>query len=261
MNDVNGYVERMNKSIDYKTFWFDKVDTDKFDRIIDFGCGDGELGLKALKYDRFKDKEVVFYEVSPEIKAKLTRKLKVAGEEYQDRITVLSSFELLKPLLQDRRTLIVFSSVLHECYTFNTLPFYWDELECNYIVIRDMHGGDTRVHFSVKDRWKIFWHSRKLAFFDFFHRNDFSDRSCLHFLMKHLYKDNWDTEVLEDYFAVPWGEIELNLVGLGGYTIAHARKYNIPFLVNYSKETFGVEYNFYTHKDAIYERYERRNND
>lgn len=257
MNDVNGYVERMNKSIDYKTFWFDKVDTDKFDRIIDFGCGDGTLGIKIIKEDRFADKEVVFYETSPVMRKLIKNNLILSGEDL-NRATIISNYELLKPLLQDKRTLIVFSSVLHECYTFNTLPFYWDELECNYIVIRDMHGGDTRVRFSVKDRWKIFWHSRKLAFFDFFKRNDFSDRSCLHFLMKHLYKDNWDTEVLEDYFAVPWGEIELNLVGLGGYTIAHARKYNIPFLVNYSKETFGVEYNFYTHKDAIYKR---RDND
>lgn len=257
MNDVNGYVERMNKSIDYKKFWFDKVDPDKFDRIIDFGCGDGTLGIKIMQEDRFADKEVVFYETSPVMRKLIKNNLILSGEDL-NRATIISNYELLKPLLQDKRTLIVFSSVLHECYTFNTLPFYWDELECNYIVIRDMHGGDTRVHFSVKDRWKIFWHSRKLAFFDFFQRNDFSDRSCLHFLMKHLYKDNWDTEVLENYFAVPWGEIELNLVGLGGYTIAHARKYNIPFLVNYSKKTFGVEYNFYTHKDAIYER---RSND
>lgn len=257
MNDVNGYVERMNKSIDYKTFWFDKVDTDKFDRIIDFGCGDGTLGIKIMQEDRFAGKEVVFYETSPVMRKLIKNNLILSGEDL-NRVTIISNYELLKPLLQDKRTLIVFSSVLHECYTFNTLPFYWDELECNYIAIRDMHGGDTRVSFSVKDRWKIFWHSRKSAFFDFFKRNDFSDRSCLHFLMKHLYKDNWDTEVLENYFAVPWGEIELELVGVGSYTIAHARKYNIPFLINYSKETFGVEYNFYTHKDAIYER---RNND
>lgn len=255
MNDINGYVDRMNKSIDYKKFWFDKVDTSKFDRIIDFGCGDGTLGLEVLADERFDGKEVVFYETSPEMAKKLRNRLVDAD---QDRITIITNYELLKPLLRNERTLIVFSSVLHECYTFGTLPFNWEDLECNYIVIRDMHGGDTRVHFSVKDRWKIFWHSRKSAFFDFFKRYNFSDRSCLHFLMKHLYKENWNTEVLEDYFAVPWREIELELVGVGSYIIAHARKYNIPFLINNSKKIFGVEYNFYTHKDAIYER---RNND
>ena len=254
MNDVNGYVARMNKSIDYKKFWFDKVDPDKFDRIIDFGCGDGTLGIEVLTDSKFAGKEVVFYETSPVMRKLIKGKVLMLPENYVERATVISNYELLKPLLQHKRTLIVFSSVLHECYTFDTLPFKWTDLKCNYIVIRDMHGGDTRAKFSVVDRWKIFWHSRKSAFFDFFKRNDFSDQSCLHFLMKHLYEDNWNTEVLENYFAVPWHEIELDLVAFGPYKISHARKYNIPFLINYSKEHFGVEYNFYTHKDAIYER-------
>ena len=254
MNDVNGYVARMNKSIDYQKFWFNKVDPDKFDRIIDFGCGNGTLGVEVLTDSKFASKEVVFYETSPVMRKLLTSKILMLPENYVERATVISNYELLKPLLQNERTLVVFSSVLHECYTFNTLPFKWEDLKCNYIVIRDMHGGDVRAKFSVKDRWKIFVHSRKKAFFDFFKRNDFSDKSCLHFLIKHLYEDNWDTEVLEDYFAVPWNEIETTLVDDGLYEIEHARKYNIPFLINYAKKHFDVEYDFYTHKDAIYRR-------
>ena len=248
MNDLNGYIERMNKSIDYKTFWFDKVDTDKFDRIIDFGCGDGTLGLEILADERFDSKEVVFYETSPDMAKKLRSRLVDAD---QDRITIITNYELLKPLLRHERTLIVFSSVLHECYSFNTLPFDWRELRCAYIIIRDMYCG-LRAEFSMIDKWKIFIHSRKKHFFDFFKRYGFSDESYLHFLLKHLYEENWSTEVLENYFAVPWVDIIMKVELV--YKVVCNEAYNIPFLTDYSKRQFGVEYRCNTHRNMIFER-------
>lgn len=253
MNDINGYVNRMNKSIDYKKFWFDKVDTDKFDRIIDFGCGDGTLGLEILADESFDGKEVIFYETSLDMAKKLRNRLVDAD---QDRITIITNYELLKPLLHNERTLIVFSSVLHECYTFGTLPFDWRELRCAYIVIRDM-GCPSDVHFNLIDKWKIFIHSRKKHYFDFFKRYGNSDESYLHFLLKHLYKENWDTEVLEDYFATDWLEMIGDLTVFNPYVdykISHYKTYNIPFLVDYSKKQFNVNYNFNTHLNVIFER-------
>ena len=253
MNDLGGYIARMSKAMAYKKFWFDKVDPDKFDIIIDFGCGNGELGLEVLMDERFKDKEVVFYETSKEMNKKLRKKLWLCGERYQERITVISNFELLKGFLQNRRTLIVFSSVLHECYSFNTLPFEWEDLNCHYIVIRDMYGEDNRVHFTAQEKWNIFKGSRKRDFFDFVRRYGFGDKAVLHFLMKHLYEANWDTEVKENYFAVPWSTINIILISIG-YTMAYYNMYNISFLVNYSKEQFGVTYDCYTHNEMIFER-------
>lgn len=250
---MSGYITRMSKSMAYKKFWFDKVDPSKFDMVIDFGCGNGELGLAVLEDERFKDKEVVFYEPYKEMNERLRKRLWIYGQGHQDRVTVISDFELIKGLIQRRRTLIVFSSVLHECYSFDTLPFEWKDLNCQYIVIRDMYGEDNAVEFSAKDKWKIFKGSRKTDFFDFVRRYGFSDKSVLHFLLKHLYKENWNTEVKENYFAVPWRAIELALFA-SGYKSIYSHKYNIPFLVDYGKKQFGVEYNFNTHNEEIFER-------
>ena len=254
MNDLSGYITRMSKSMAYKKFWFDKVDPSKFDMIIDFGCGNGELGLAVLEDERFKDKEVVFYEPYKEMNERLRKRLWLYGQGHQDRVTVISDFELIKGLVQQRRTLIVFSSVLHECYSFDTLPFEWKELNCQYIVIRDMSGEDNAIHFSRQDKWKIFKSSRKKDFFDFVRRYGFSDKAVLHFLLKHLYQANWQSEVKENYFAVPWRAIQIELM-VSGYTVVYNKMYNIPFLVNYSKEQFGVEYDCYTHNEVIFERF------
>lgn len=257
MNDINGYINRMNKSMDYKKFWFDKVDTSKFDTIIDFGCGDGTLGLEILAYENFKDKKVVFYETAPDMVEKLRSNLEKVYDKYQDRIIIVSDYEHLRPYLLNKRTCIIFSSVLHECYTFNTLPFLWEDLECAYIIIRDM-CCDYKVEFSIKDKWKIFVHSRKKHYFDFFRRYGFSDKSHLHFLLKHLYKDNWNTEVLENYFAVPWNLINGKITNPWNNTFirvaVHNETYNIPFLTDYSRKQFGVDYDFNTHINLIYKR-------
>lgn len=257
MNDINGYINRMNKSMDYKKFWFDKVDTSKFDAIVDFGCNDGTLGLEILDDERFTDKTVVFYETSSEMIAKLHNKLEKICDEYQSRSIIVSEYEQLKPYLQNKRTRIIFSSVLHECYSFNTLPFDWRELKCVYIIIRDMCCGQD-VNFTLVDKWKIFIHSRKKHYFDFFKRYGYSDESHLHFLLKHLYKDNWNTEVLENYFATDWTGIINDLTIFNpnnvDYRCSHIEGYNIPFLTNYSKKQFGVDYKFKTHKNIIFER-------
>ena len=134
MNDVNGYVARMNKSIDYKKFWFDKVDPDKFDRIIDFGCGDGTLGIEALTENRFADKEVIFYETSSVMRKLLTSKILMLPESYVERATVISSVHISN----------------YNIMTLQISPFKWQSIKCITLV---QHRRENNQSTLILQQW------------------------------------------------------------------------------------------------------------
>ena len=249
MKDFDGYNKRMKKAMDYKTFWFDKVDPTKFDTILDFGCGPGDLICEILKEPKFKDKQIVGYDNNIDM---IFEGLSNCFEEGQ-RVSLYYALSPVLDLLKSERVLVIFSSVLHECYSFDTLPFNWRSLNCAYIVIRDMRP-EQGIKFSLVEKMKIFDRSRKKHFFDFFKRYGYSNESFLHFILKHPYEENWDTEVKENYFSTPWFFIDFDLIGHQKYEIDFCEDYTIPFIQSYSLRTFGIRYTFSTHRSILYKR-------
>ena len=256
MKDARGYLARMDKSLPDKLFWLDKVNPDEISIIVDFGCGSGTLLSKVRKDPRFKDK--IFVGIDSNLDFEKDFWMNMGVPRHTDpKIKHFTSPGVIGKYLNSDRVLLIFSSVLHECYSFNTLPFKWYKVNTKYVVIRDMFAPMTSFfeeEVSVKDKLKIFTKADKKKFYDHFKRRGWNfkyDRTWIEFMMKYHYVNNWDTEREENYFATDWYSIYTHMED-NNFTKLYQHTYNIPWLVEKAKKDFGVTYSQPTHCSVIF---------
>lgn len=225
MRDYNVYLAGMHAGLQEKLFFLEKLNMQDFDTIVDFGCGGGEIlaacaavtnaRLIGIDYDEFMRDETHKRVPTAELYSELTR-------------------DMLSP-----RTLLIFSSVLHE------VEAYWITLEqliqgtgCT-IVVRDMRFSTQPEPIDKDDLAKLVFNSDSKRLGYFIHRCGMKDdRDMYHYLLKYSYVDNWILEREENYFSFDYDR----LFKLG------AVLYERNYLLEYKRDRVIEDFNIFLTK-------------
>lgn len=139
MKNFNTYVENLNKSLQSKLFFVNKINIDEYDIIVDYGCGSGIL-LQNIA-TKVNDKTLLIgFDTSKEMIDYCNNTIR--GNFPNKNFYFTSDWEPIEDLLyiHDKK-LIIFSSVLHETPKLEQKNIYNNIMPLfDTIVIRDMHA-------------------------------------------------------------------------------------------------------------------------
>jgi hypothetical protein len=220
--------------------------------VVDFGCGDGSL-IRSLNHD-FHDIKFIGIE-KDEVLATLNKTDLYSGGRQVEYLTLDDFFE---SSYYHKPYRIIFSSVLHEIFSFelDPLEMFQKLIENAQVVyIRDMFFTDSNLSFEIKDNTKI----------NQVHENckeklripwDKINYNAIYaeYLMKVRYKENWELEVQEAYFSVPFKDIILTMDN-NGKTLLHYNPHMNEWLLNKIKEETSYDlkkFTMTTHIELIF---------
>ena len=249
INNLNIYINRMQKSVLDKMFFVDKV-FEPFSNIVDFGCANGEL-IKALQ-SLFGDYRYIGYDISEEMISAAKSNVEFA-EFYLnwDEIDVDFTDSLLN-----------ISSTLHEVYSYNSkeeIDEFWKRVfgsKFKYIAIRDMMLSDadkteinTAEHNLVINNKS---YADKLRDYENMWGKISTQHDLVHYLLKYKYTENWEREVRENY--VPLTIEQLLDILPDEYEITYINHFTLPYIAWQINNDFGIELNTPTHIKLILRR-------
>ena len=239
MRNYNVYLSLMEKSLDEKLFFVNKLDLNKFSTIIEFGCGKADI-LRSVSFHT--DAELIGIDHDKTMRS--VAKLNVPSATF---------YSELKRNMIKQNTLIIFSSVLHE------VEDYWPTLKKIIkgtgatIVVRDMRfsAHDTRI--SKANLSKLIRNANPRLLADFTAKYGlYTEKDMYHFLLKYSYVDNWEEELKEDYFSFPF--VELYQLG----RVVYHRNYTLQYKKERVEEDFGIKLTKPTHTQLIIKEKKRR---
>lgn len=231
MRNYNTYLKGMEKGNSEKLFFLNHLNLDGFNKVIDFGCGKGDI-LKACADGK---KTLIGIDLDPVMID--YAKQNVPNAQFYSRLT--------RDML-DGKTLIIFSSVLHE------VEEYWTELEKILkgthatVVVRDMRftGLDGKINKSELSKIIDNSHPRMLA--DFIARYGLTTiKQMYHWLLKYSYADNWELELNENYFSFNYDK----LFSLG--KVKYENNYTLPFKKRKVLQDYKIDLSRGTHTQLI----------
>lgn len=247
------YCESMAKSLEDKLFFLNEIDINDYDYIVDFGCADGRI-LEVLD-EKLTNKKTIL--VGIDKNKVMTNQLVLLAARTKHTMLVSTKliiddeiFNLLKR--EDKKNLIIFSSVLHEYDWENFKPFF---ILFDTIVMRDMQSPE-------KFWYKVPESTRALVTKDFpgellaklerkyGYINDL-ERLYKYFLM-YRYADNFDHELQEDYFSIIWENLKEWLTYDYVFHVLYEKDYILPFIKQDIETKFGYELKYPTHKQIIF---------
>lgn len=249
------YCESMAKSLEDKLFFLNEININDYDYIVDFGCADGRI-LEVLD-EKLTNKKTIL--VGIDKNKVMTNQLVLLAARTKHTMLVSTKliiddeiFNLLKR--EDKKNLIIFSSVLHEYNWENFKRFF---ILFDTIVMRDMQSPE-------KFWYKVPESTRALVTKDFpgellaklerkyGYINDL-ERLYKYFLM-YRYADNFDHELQEDYFSIIWENLKEWLTYDYVFHVLYEKDYILPFIKQDIKTKFGYELKYPTHKQIIFVR-------
>jgi len=245
------YCHSMSKSLEDKLFFLKAIDINSYDVIVDFGCADGAL-LEAL-YDKVnKDIKLIGIEKSSTL-------TKLCRARLGDKILIASSvYEVEDLLKKSKNTLAICSSVLHECFSSGQIyvsGFYDLVRMANTVVIRDMKApmikgpidGTTRARLI-----KILSAEDVMRFEEQYGRID-NITNLYRFFLMYKWTENWEHELKEDYFSIPWSSLKEDMAKYG-YQVIYEKDYILPYLKQEIAAKFQHNLRQPTHKQIIFDR-------
>lgn len=243
MNDINIYNERMRKSLMDKIFFVDKVDATVF---VDFGCADGSM-IKLLN-SMFPEYYYIGYDNNPEmIRLADSNVNSTNAEFYSDWDKLCTSLALN---YKGEKSCLILSSVLHEVedkagfFDFLNLKLF------NYVAIRDMMYEELPTSKLLMDTiYKQLPDNIK----SHFGSEIWYGYNMVQSMFKSYYKENIETEILEDYFSFNQNHM---LVLQHKYSLIPVYEYHylLPYWKQTIKKDFGVDLTgIKTHVQLIYE--------
>lgn len=212
-----------------KLFFLDYLDLNRYHLIIDFGCASGDLIERIQTMT-----EITTPIIGIERDSYMQSILKRRDIQFRTNLSELGN-------LKNKNILIIFSSVLHEVEEQFTEISEWLLQVKPTVVIRDMTPPEQRnltkkelkLPSFVKDKYEAVW-GKIDTLWDLYH-----------YFLKYSYVDNWDSEVLENYFSVPWDWFFTN-----GIT-----EYRRDYVLEYKKEKVQKDFGYYlsepTHRQLI----------
>lgn len=265
MNNINIYNERMDKSVEDKLWFIDKVDADIY---VDFGCANGNL-LKHLqsihKSKGMTNKYYIGYDNNVEM-------INIAKQTNGSLIVFMSNFDNVKNYVDlikyenknVKKVCLILSSVLHEVYAYSTyteLKKFWSDInkfDFDYIAIRDMHLF-TNLNDSESDSCYIM-RNQINKYCNTYQIEDFEYKwGCLntvdriiHFLLKYRYVENWKRELNENYFSMNYFKLESSLSD--EYNLAYCEHYCLPYIKDIVKKDLDINFNYNTHVKYLWKK-------
>ena len=252
ISNVDNYVEGMQKSLDDKLFFVDKLD---FDVIVDFGCANGAFLSKVKKMK--PNVKIIGYDLDE------TMLSKARAELTSEDILTSNWDEVIREIQGYSSPLLNLSSVIHEVYSYShpsVVKSFWDNQvfggDFKWITIRDMIPSckiDKDEIFSFrKDVQNVRKRANKFYLESFEKRwgtiND-NYRTFCHFLLKYRYIDNWEREVKENYLPVSLETLKKKIPS--NYTIQYEQDFIVPFIQENVGKAFNVKIKHSTHVKMI----------
>lgn len=259
--NVNYYNKEMQKGMEDKLFFLDRLPKNDNYVFIDFGCADGTM-INALAsiFDSEKpsNKTYIGYDISETMID--IAKTNYHGPTNADVIFTTNWADVEKKFNPYRKTVLILSSVIHEVYSYangeNDITTFWNRVlntGFDYIIIRDMCPSEDIDRKSVS--WietRIRQTANRDMLKDF--ENEWgsisNNRNLVHFLLKYRWKVNWNREVHENYFP-----ISTNLLVQmfnDGFNIDYFERFRLPWWEQCWKKDFDIKINDYTHVKAIF---------
>lgn len=246
MKDWNVYNLRMNAALQEKLFFLKHIDINKYDLIVDFGCATGEL-LRAIQTHVRGETRLMGYDVSERMieAANMQNNSKIIFTEQWDRIDMARR--------QSARSLIIFSSVLHEVgekeqsqLIDTVMPLF------TTIVVRDMKRPLNNEPISNTTRKRILKQVAPWQGEMFESRwGRIEDKYGLYrFFLMNEFVENFENEVEEDYFSVEWSNITWTLEMTHDEILC--RGYTLPYRKEQVKKRFNHVMQDVTHLLLIF---------
>jgi 2-polyprenyl-3-methyl-5-hydroxy-6-metoxy-1,4-benzoquinol methylase len=247
LTDKQVYLERMSKPLQEKLRVGRYIDASAR-KILDVGCADGTITLSLAHM--FPDKEFLGIDLDAEFVALANKRAKDEGLKNVRFENVYLRDLLARP---DRYDTVLFVSVLHEFFSYgqgisSVLKAVADSEEMlnpgGDIVIRDMilHKYTKHTSYSVDDVLKKIRSrglSQQIKDFEKYFGEIKHIAPLNHFLLKYMYKENWDREAAEDYVPVTFEQYE-NIFSLLGMELVLKDSQLVPYLKNKWAEDFGL---------------------
>lgn len=258
------YDHEMRKSMIDKLFFLDKIDAKV---LVDYGCADGVLfdlvsTIFPFNGDVYSPSNNVYvgYDIDPKM-IDDAQKRNIASSLFTTDWDKVRNF-VNTPVARASKTCLIANSLLHEVVHYGTktsIAEFWDRMfntGFDYIVIRDIAyepeldtlemQDDAATVRSIADAKQVedfenIWGSLNIR------------KNLVHFLLKYRYKDNWQREVHENYFANSPADIIAHIPA-DKYDIAYKEQFALPFNVKTIKRDFGIDMKARTHLKLILEK-------
>jgi len=252
ISNVDNYVEGMQKSLDDKLFFVDKLD---FDVIVDFGCANGAFLSKVKKMK--PNVKIIGYDLDE------TMLSKARAELTSEDILTSNWDEVIREIQGYSSPLLNLSSVIHEVYSYShpsVVKSFWENQvfggDFKWITIRDMIPSCKIDRSEIESFRKDVQNVRKRAnkfYLESFEKrwgtiND-NYRTFCHFLLKYRYIDNWEREVKENYLPVSLETLKKKIPS--NYTIQYEQDFIVPFIQENVGKAFNVKIKHSTHVKMI----------
>lgn len=262
--NIQYYNKEMQKGMEDKLFFLDKLPTGKTYTFVDFGCADGAM-INALTHILGIKHLYIGYDISDTM-------INLARTNYNGpvdaEVQFTTNWEDVKEMMKDGNshrdnTVLILSSVIHEVYSYGTdesIKEFWNNVlnsGFDYVVIRDMcPSADIETLASQKNIDKINYtigSTKQVIEFCRTWGSLSSQKNLVHFLLKYRWKVNWKREVKENYFPITVEELlHKFLTGKNTFNIDYFERFRVPFLDKCIKEDFDIELEDYTHIKAIF---------
>lgn len=252
MKDFNIYNLRMASAMNDKLFFLQHINLREYDLIVDFGCATGSL-INQLIPCTSKDKKVqiVGFDINEEMLAHARRSVYGEGERFE--VDFCSDLESVNWHLEQphQKTMIIFSSVLHEVPVYEQLKLISLMKKFTTVVIRDMKRPLNNEPVSNRTRKRVLaqvapWQAQ--MFESYWGKIDDKEKLYRFFLMNE-FVENFETEVEEDYFSVIWSEIVWSLED--EFDIVYESSFTLPYRKQQVKKRFDHVMKDITHKKLI----------
>lgn len=245
MRDFLEYYKAMGANIAEKIdFVIDELKVNRYKVVIDFGCADGQV-LRALA-PLFPYITFIGYDIN---KSVIKNNIKLNSIDNIKYAYNMKDIEYPSEL-----TMIMFSSVLHEVFTFSNhfeiskILMYLKDVKA--IAVRDMffHKKENapETYRDDSDTFKIFKNYHKMNIDE-----NIGAEKIVEYLLKRRYLTNFDEEIKEKYFSVPWKELKYTFESQGFRQI-YVNEYMNEFLLSKIPEL--NQYTHFTHCKTIYKK-------
>ncbi len=263
IKDYDTYISCMRKTYYDKCWWINHI-PDNIKYIIDFGCADAGIFefIDSMYPGRFT---YIGVEENEEM-------LKFAKEKYSsnERVRLYESLDEIKGTFSSYNTILLLNSVVHELLTYKNHVEVTDfilnvrMIQPAYIAIRDMHALNPKPVITIRPKIQNDDRFKECLLYSNFDEN--SINSCVEFLLKYFYTQNWNREVKEEYLWF-WSphfkrflckEIKMFDTALREdrvfpcYSVEYEEDFSIKYLRDKWKKDFGVEIDIPTHKKMLF---------
>lgn len=251
IKDYKVYVERMEKSIQDKLFFVDKVIND-VKGVVDYGCADGTL--LACLHEMNPELELTGCDIDKDMIE--LAKAKVENAEFTTEADSVGF------LTETEHCLLNLSSVIHEVYSYcnhKQIKKFWEFVfnsRFKYIAIRDMcvNMHDYKLA-NTEDVRKVLNKANEKQLMEFEKTWGMVGRlkNLIHFLLKYKYVENWDREVKEDYLPLSFNEL-MSKIPTDMYDIVYLDHFTLPYIAEQVKKDFDIDLRDATHVKILLRR-------